>query len=710
MSKCMVELQEFFVEGGDAKKSHVLLHITEPTGPYEEENKGYFFALAEINNGNEEKIQLLQQMIDDIETGYYENKDTDNKDSFELTLEYINRRGHLLLDKNNSKFNCVIGTLKKGKLSFSYHGNPSIKVIFVKNDKYQLHDILEQEAEASDQLFSAIMQGEIKENDFFYIATPHVNNHISDRQLLNTLSARTTKQSSEYIQKILSFLRDSLSYGGLIMFMPPNDKRIKPLNKEINENEDLAEEKITKPTTISPPEKKDDSETNYRPREEKEYDSVFNMILVNFGRALVLLLSTILKIIKGFFVFIGKSLLSLFIIITNKGGQRAMVIQSIHESINAKKTYLKNLPLISKILFILTIILAVIFTGSIIYFKIMNNIEKQQQDYTHQVQAITDKKTAAEASMIYEDDKKAFELLKEAEDLINKLPMKNQAQENTKLQLASEILSNLKILQNLNTVNTEVVADFSAEQASAQTTKLARINDTIIAYGPDDLFIYMYNINTGSVEKKDHQTIPNLTKANTPKEQDKIVFLTNDNGLAFYSPESGVITTKELPTTEGSSISDVFVYSQKLYTMDTAHNKIYKHNPTQLGYDKGSSWLKGDIDINDGVSLAVDVDLFLLKSNGEILKFTSGQQQEFTITGLDPALDKPTTIWTYNNLKYLYILEPTNKRVVVLNKTGQMMQQYTSDSWQNPTGMVVDEEKKVVYVLDNNKIHRFGIQ
>ena len=144
--------------------------------------------------------------------------------------------------------------------------------------------------------------------------------------------------------------------------------------------------------------------------------------------------------------------------------------------------------------------------------------------------------------------------------------------------------------------------------------------------------------------------------------------------------------------------------------MDTAHNKIYKHNPTQLGYDKGSSWLKGDIDINDGVSLAVDGDLFLLKSNGEILKFTSGQQQEFTITGLDPALDKPTTIWTYNNLKYLYILEPTNKRVVVLNKTGQMMQQYTSDSWQNPTGMVVDEEKKVVYVLDNNKIHRFGIQ
>jgi len=129
-----------------------------------------------------------------------------------------------------------------------------------------------------------------------------------------------------------------------------------------------------------------------------------------------------------------------------------------------------------------------------------------------------------------------------------------------------------------------------------------------------------------------------------------------------------------------------------------------------LGYDKGSAWLKTDTDIHDAVSLAIDGDLFLLKSDGQILKFVSGYQQEFTIAGLDPKLENPTEIWTYNNLKYLYILEPTHKRVVVLDKNGQMLQQYTSDSWQNPTGMIVDEENKVIYILDNNKIHRFGTQ
>ena len=63
--KEILEINEFFVEGNDQKKSHVLLHITEPGTP-EELSKGYFFAVAEINDGNLEQIEHLQQMIDDL--------------------------------------------------------------------------------------------------------------------------------------------------------------------------------------------------------------------------------------------------------------------------------------------------------------------------------------------------------------------------------------------------------------------------------------------------------------------------------------------------------------------------------------------------------------------------------------------------------------------------------------------------------------------
>ena len=39
----ILQLQEFFIEGGDRCTSHVLLHIAEPAS-LEEKKKGYFFS------------------------------------------------------------------------------------------------------------------------------------------------------------------------------------------------------------------------------------------------------------------------------------------------------------------------------------------------------------------------------------------------------------------------------------------------------------------------------------------------------------------------------------------------------------------------------------------------------------------------------------------------------------------------------------------
>ena len=105
--------------------------------------------------------------------------------------------------------------------------------------------------------------------------------------------------------------------------------------------------------------------------------------------------------------------------------------------------------------------------------------------------------------------------------------------------------------------------------------------------------------------------------------------------------------------------------------------------------------------------MAIDGDIFVLKNNGEINKFTKGEKNNFIITGLDPILNNPKEIWTYNDTDKIYILEPTNKRVVILNKEGKMLQQFTATEWQNPTDMVVRENEKAIYILDNNKIYRF---
>ena len=699
----MIELYEFFVEGGDQEKSHVLLHITEPSESPEEKEKGYFFAVAEINNGTIEQIEHLQQMIDDLESGYYETIDEKHKNAFELSLEYINRRGHYILSDKNSDLSCVVGVINNDKISFSYHGEPNIQMIYSRQKEFELIDILssEKENQKKNQLFSAVMEGKINEGDYFFITTPYVTDSISNKQILNTIPVQGAENSVARIQNILQSLGDDMSYGGIIIHSSTNQV----ISAEI----EYASEKT--PLSAASFNSTPNKETNYRPRETDKKESLANAILITIGRSLVAGIIGIYKLLKNIITGFGKMLIGIFLLITNLGGQRKTVIQSFNEMIDHKKTYLKNLPLLNKILFVLTILLAISFVGSIIYLRVKANIIAREQNYKNQIQAIMDKKVAADANMIYDDETKAFNLLKEAEELIKNLPNRLSSQKNKTAELQSEINDSLKILQKKNIVKPEIFVDLTQTQFSAKTAKLVLINKDLIAYGPEDLFIYKINLDTKEVSKKEHQTIPYLSAANTPKEQDAIIFLTRENTLAEYSPKSETFSSKDITLTPNAALSSIFIYSQRLYVADTANNQIYKHNKTQTGYDKGAPWIKTkDVNLTDIVSIAIDSDLFALKQNGEILKFTFGDKQEFNISGLDPALDKPTEIWTYVNVKNIYILEPTNKRIIILSKQGKLLQQYTANEWKNPTSIVVDEPNKVVYVLDNEKIYRFGIE
>ena len=126
--KHILEVNEFFVEGKNRRASHVLLHITEPNSP-EEREKGYFFAIVEVNEARMDQIEHIQKMISDLESGYYETDDEEDKNAFEITLEYINRRGHHILASHaHSELHAIVGAIKDGEISFAYHGEPTALV------------------------------------------------------------------------------------------------------------------------------------------------------------------------------------------------------------------------------------------------------------------------------------------------------------------------------------------------------------------------------------------------------------------------------------------------------------------------------------------------------------------------------------------------------------------------------------------------------
>jgi hypothetical protein len=740
-------LQEFFVEGGDQKASHVLLHLTEPDTP-EEKEKGYFFAIVEINKGSLELIEKIQKIIEEIETGYFETSLSENKDSFEQVLEFINRKNLDILFNDKTELNCIVGVIKNDVIFISFHGQPHALLFYQNKEETKTLDILKdakKEAQNS-QLFSSMLQGKISAGDFLFVGTPHITEYFTYDRLQKIISSRAITQSAAHIQKVLSDISSNNSFGGII-FHANAKKNLKPVdlnttypNKSEQSLNYLIDSRQKTAETLSPPlvkqimrniretmqKRKDQkaraSENIHAQRQSETIETrqarkivqqektLINDMLIGAGRILVECFKILYKSVKFIGIWTGKACIALFIIITNKNNSRHDVLNSIKKAIDSKKNKFEDLPIISKLLFFAALILSLLFAGSIAIIKTKEYFVNKKAAYNNLIQDITNKKDMAEASLIYNDQEKAFALLKEAETLLKTAPTNSKSKQKTFDELNASISKTMLALRKIITVDPEMLVDLKTINPETSAEKIAKIENKLITFGENDKNIYIYDIDTKKTDLSPHLDSIKLNSGSTTKEQDSIIFINNKNSSAVFNKETNTISAKEISfPNEDANIVDDFVYNGKLYTLDSKNNKIYRHNKIQTGYEKGSEWTKETADFSDAVSLAIDGDMFVAKQNGEIIKFAQGLKQDFSLIGVDPAISKPVKILTHADINEIYILEAGDRRVISLEKSGKLIKQYTSDKWQNPTGMIIDYEKKIAYIVDQNKIYKFGL-
>jgi len=732
-------LFEFFVEGGDREQSHVLLHITEPA-TRQEHMRGYFFALAEIEHGDHKLIEQVQAIIDNLESHYYDVKNSGGaKDPFEEVLEYVNRNAGELLDQD-AEIHIIVGVVRDGDILFSYHGQPHALLMYRKGDRLKTLDVLPDEQEDEDALFSELVRGQLKKGDFFFVATPFVTQYFSYDRLVKLLSARAPRDVTRHVQKVLVDIGSDNSFGGIVFHqedMPPTGKRTQQAGAVGSEESlnQFIEAKRRTAETLSPPlfgglsfkKDQDDkkrkkrkqssspetheavtpkNESNYRPRPKAA--PAANSALVHTGRGIVFVGTMIWNGLKTLGLLFWRFIIVCVILVTNKNNGRRAILHSLRDRVRRSKTFVVQLPLISKILFVATLLLATIFVSSIATFKMRENRNAQKQAYEQAIQAVEDKQSAAEAALIYNDNEKAGNLLHEAQELLKELDSEKKGVEQ-RATLAEAITDSLMKLRKMNAVEATLLADLSASNQDSKATRLALVGDTLIAYGPQDEKLSIVHKNTGTVTSVSTGPLKGLRSHTTPKENDMVVFLGENNSVAQYDPTSQTLSLKDIAYPNGDhTIEDIFVYNLRLYSLAPATNQIYKHNKTQTGYDRGAPWVQDNTSLEGGAALAIDGDIFAITKSGGITAFEKGASRNYTYT-VDPPIENPTEFWTYSDVNELYILEPKQRRVVVVSKSGALLGQYTSELWVEPSGLAVDPAESIIYILDNNNIYSFSI-
>jgi hypothetical protein len=316
-------------------------------------------------------------------------------------------------------------------------------------------------------------------------------------------------------------------------------------------------------------------------------------------------------------------------------------------------------------------------------------------------------KDMAESALIYKDEAGALSAAQNAKQLLQNLDCKKYTKEcedfNTQFekilsQIRKQIVIQPELMFDLNTVQT------------APCFSMTKINNQILIIPSVGNKLLSYDLLTKQIKTIETQ-FENFNSIAVPKENDYVAIFYGDKNLALYDPKDGSVKKADIsyPKTDVKIVSAV-IYNRRAYTLDILNEQIYKHDSVKSGFMEGKPWIKGSgADIKNGISLTIDGDLFVSKESGSIAKFAGGNKQEFAISGLDPALKIGGEIWTYTDKLNIYLLDPAEKRLIVLEKDGRLKNQYIAKEWLAPAGMIVDEESKRIFILDSNKLYQFGI-
>jgi len=759
-------LNEFFVEGKNQQKSHVILHITEPSTP-DEKLRGYFFAICEISNASTNTIIKLQEIIDEIENNYYDPNLPADTTAIESVLQKVNHSSFSLL-KPDVNLNCLVGVIKQSEIIFSFYGAPQMFLFYQnKHGLYQKLDLISQnqpEEANSGALFSQIIQGKIGINDYLFISTGQVANYFSIDRLEKIITTRPARQSAQHLERVLSELKNGWSFGGLIVNLQTNNAKTlnnekkSILSKKISSTKSLHNFFDTERNTaniLSPsllPRLNDrlksmsnnnsnapavteemmggatqqhtqinaaHSHQHHNPRALKirnNYREIMvgvanftKIALAKLGQFLVWLAILIWNIITSIIRGIGL----IFLLTTNYKNRRAVIIDNLRRQWSNYIVHIKQLPLITKILLVATTIVVIIFVSSIIYINHNRQKEQDLSQFNTGIATLKNQKDAANSALIYNNETLALSELQNARITFNTVCTKDKLADNTDCQALNSQLNDLAVkLRKEKTVTPQLLLDLKTVDVKLETSVFSKVDGKILALSPTSSSLIIYDILTKNAKQFTASIgATGFTATAVPKENDYALFLYNKKDLARFDTKDN--STKQIEVSypdNNSGIAGITVYNRRLYTIDTVTNQIYKHDVIKTGFGRGSNWLKEQTDLSNSVDLTIDGDLFVLKNTGEILKFTAGVSQTFLPQGVEPALTSANEIQTYTDWQYLYILDSANKRIVILYKDGRIKQQITAKEWFGPSSMVVDEPNNVGYVLDNNKIYQFSLK
>ena len=653
--------------------------VYEPSN-VEEERLGHLFMIGRIRNVSETSFYLINLLASRIKREYYSNYHR----SMEVATESALKEGNKLLKENEERINWLgnldflVAAVSQKRIYFTLLGK--MRAFIVRGEEFI--DIVKNLILEKDVLFpfSTILQGAIKKDDVLIFSTSNI---FSKEKLL-----KFGKDLFPIEEKKISKIIESEDSGTAL---------IVETGKEAGVIERISREK----------EKKGFLETLPKfsfSKREKFFPSFKGKIKEGLNKPY-----TKLNQIYN----LARKKISAF---SSKISSLSKPTQPKKEEfpfprITVEKASLPGKPKFDfialkkerekrKILFGGALLLILILIG-FGFYQHKKNIENAVLGEI--IKTIEQKTREGENSLIYGDKEKAISYFVESLELLNSIenpgPLKGEIDN-----LRKDIEDNInKILERkvLSGIQPLFEIKEGLEKFSPQGILFAK--DNIYLFSPDSLLVYQWNIS----EKKGFFT----------EQREKVLGGTVLNKKPFFliAPTSVVITEKEkiLPIDfpyEEISVWELDNFLNYFYIFDKDKGEIIKYSVSQDKISSPNLWLEERGAAKGAVSIAIDGSVYLAFPSGEIKKFSAGTLKEkISPPETYPKIKGVTKIFTSKDNQYLYLIEPAEKRVIILDKKGKIIAEYQSKEFKDLKDIWVTSGDKTIYLLSENKVFKIDL-
>ncbi len=713
-----------------------------------QKDKGKLIIMLDFPEETDNVKELGNLLIQKIHQLYYGSSIIDQETILENILEESNENLPLLTKVDNAwlkKFNAIIAIIYKQETYFSPVGNVSAWVANG-NELINVFDYLENndiEKPSVDRIFTNILSGNIETKQTLLFASNSIFDYVSKKSLEKIALDNDPSGINIKLKEIL-FKIENRSFCSVSIKLTPYEENQKTeedssikieATEESNTNKDLEnsqnDAKIKKPEEENSEEKEIIQENvdtaEIKTKETYGYSSSKNSIdeLLNIQQKTKDILTKgksslddkietpfktiekkdvlekrkkinkkkLLKNIFSPFLYIAKLIKKILI---HKKSENTISLHTngIIEGKPRKKINKKRILLISGIIILLG------FTANVLIMNYKKQASAKKQAYEKILGTIDDKKTEYDLLSIYKDEKLANEKLKEISDLINELPQKTDEQKKKYDEILNNFTDTLNKVWNINSIKEpKITTEFAF-----YPEKIIKFNDYIVGLGKESKDIEKYSIKDNKKELIGKESI--YSNVNIFEKYNNFVYgLDTNNKVDAINLEDGTINKFDISYHPNykKSIGAVS-YNDKIYILDPESNQIYKHTIKTSSLDKGEAWIQDGTDIKNALSIAIDSNIYLGFNDGTIKMFYMGKQKAFELKTINPIIKSIDKIYTDKTITEIYLLDSQTKRIIIINKKGELIKQYYFPTLNTLNNFIVDGASKTIYLQSENKV------